>query len=184
MTWCRRQGSRPSPWKRNAKKQHGCLGYPLSLSSCSCLSALSSFSPVSVSLPRSSPSCPCFCLSSLYLHQYPCLSLRLSDPVAVLPSFPAPRSLGSSTHGGPHRMSFKPHPGAWAAFCRKYSENIQEYSRASLVAPWLRIRKPSLNIWKFTVHVLLKPGSCGPLAVAAPLVEGGLWGTRAQCLWA
>ena len=116
--------------------------YPLSLSSCSCLSALSSFSPVSVSLPRSSPSCPCFCLSSLYLHQYPCLSLRLSDPVAVLPSFPAPRSLGSSTHGGPHRMSFKPHPGAWAAFFRKYSENIQEYSRASLVAPWLRIRLP------------------------------------------
>ena len=22
----RRQGSRPSPWKRNAKKQNGCLG--------------------------------------------------------------------------------------------------------------------------------------------------------------
>ena len=26
MTWYRRQGSRPSPWKRNAKKQNGCLG--------------------------------------------------------------------------------------------------------------------------------------------------------------
>ena len=26
MTLCRRQGSRPSPWKRNAKKQNGCLG--------------------------------------------------------------------------------------------------------------------------------------------------------------
>ena len=24
----RRQGSRPSPWKRNAKKQNGCLGRP------------------------------------------------------------------------------------------------------------------------------------------------------------
>ena len=24
----RRQGSRPSPWKRNAKKQNGCLGSP------------------------------------------------------------------------------------------------------------------------------------------------------------
>ena len=24
----RRQGSRPSPWKRNAKKQNGCLGKP------------------------------------------------------------------------------------------------------------------------------------------------------------
>ena len=23
-----RQGSRPSPWKRNAKKQNGCLGRP------------------------------------------------------------------------------------------------------------------------------------------------------------
>ena len=22
------QGSRPSPWKRNVKKQHGCLGKP------------------------------------------------------------------------------------------------------------------------------------------------------------
>ena len=28
MTLYRRQGSRPSPWKRNAKKQHGCLGRP------------------------------------------------------------------------------------------------------------------------------------------------------------
>ena len=26
MTLFRRQGSRPSPWKRNAKKQNGCLG--------------------------------------------------------------------------------------------------------------------------------------------------------------
>ena len=26
MTLYRRQGSRPSPWKRNAKKQKGCLG--------------------------------------------------------------------------------------------------------------------------------------------------------------
>ena len=26
MTFYRRQGSRPSPWKRNAKKQNGCLG--------------------------------------------------------------------------------------------------------------------------------------------------------------
>ena len=26
VTLCRRQGSRPSPWKRNAKKQNGCLG--------------------------------------------------------------------------------------------------------------------------------------------------------------
>ena len=26
MTLYRRQGSRPSPWKRNAKKQNGCLG--------------------------------------------------------------------------------------------------------------------------------------------------------------
>ena len=25
VTWYRRQGSRPSPWKRNAKKQNGCL---------------------------------------------------------------------------------------------------------------------------------------------------------------
>ena len=24
MTWYRRQGSRPSPWKGNAKKQNGC----------------------------------------------------------------------------------------------------------------------------------------------------------------
>ena len=24
----KRQGSRPSPWKRNAKKQNGCLGRP------------------------------------------------------------------------------------------------------------------------------------------------------------
>ena len=28
MTLYRRQGSRPSPWKRNAKKQNGCLGGP------------------------------------------------------------------------------------------------------------------------------------------------------------
>ena len=28
MTLYRRQGSRPSPWKRNAKKQYGCLGRP------------------------------------------------------------------------------------------------------------------------------------------------------------
>ena len=28
VTLYRRQGSRPSPWKRNAKKQHGCLGRP------------------------------------------------------------------------------------------------------------------------------------------------------------
>ena len=28
MTLHRRQGSRPSPWKRNAKKQNGCLGRP------------------------------------------------------------------------------------------------------------------------------------------------------------
>ena len=27
-TWYRRQGSRPSPWKRNAKKQNGFLGRP------------------------------------------------------------------------------------------------------------------------------------------------------------
>ena len=26
MTLCRRQGSRPFPWKRNAKRQNGCLG--------------------------------------------------------------------------------------------------------------------------------------------------------------
>ena len=26
MTLYGRQGSRPSPWKRNAKKQNGCLG--------------------------------------------------------------------------------------------------------------------------------------------------------------
>ena len=28
VTSYRRQGSRPSPWKRNAKKQNGCLGRP------------------------------------------------------------------------------------------------------------------------------------------------------------
>ena len=28
VTLYRRQGSRPSPWKRNAKKQSGCLGRP------------------------------------------------------------------------------------------------------------------------------------------------------------
>ena len=28
MTLYRRQGSRPSPWKRNAKQQNGCLGKP------------------------------------------------------------------------------------------------------------------------------------------------------------
>ena len=28
MTLCRRQGSRLSPWKRNAKKQNGCLRRP------------------------------------------------------------------------------------------------------------------------------------------------------------
>ena len=28
LTLHRRQGSRPSPWKRNAKKQNGCLGRP------------------------------------------------------------------------------------------------------------------------------------------------------------
>ena len=28
MTSYKRQGSRPSPWKRNAKKQNGCLGRP------------------------------------------------------------------------------------------------------------------------------------------------------------
>ena len=29
VTLYRRQGSRPSPWKRNAKKQNGCWGRPL-----------------------------------------------------------------------------------------------------------------------------------------------------------
>ena len=28
VTWYRRHGSRPSPWKRNAKKQNGCLRRP------------------------------------------------------------------------------------------------------------------------------------------------------------
>ena len=28
VTLYRRQGSRPSPWKRNAKKKNGCLGRP------------------------------------------------------------------------------------------------------------------------------------------------------------
>ena len=28
VTLYRRHGSRPSPWKRNAKKQNGCLGRP------------------------------------------------------------------------------------------------------------------------------------------------------------
>ena len=28
VTLYRRQGARPSPWKRNAKKQNGCLGRP------------------------------------------------------------------------------------------------------------------------------------------------------------
>ena len=28
MTLYRRQGSRTSPWKRNARKQNGCLGRP------------------------------------------------------------------------------------------------------------------------------------------------------------
>ena len=28
VTLYRRQGSRPCPWKRNAKKQNGCLGRP------------------------------------------------------------------------------------------------------------------------------------------------------------
>ena len=28
VTLYRRQGSRPSPWKENAKKQNGCLGRP------------------------------------------------------------------------------------------------------------------------------------------------------------
>ena len=31
VTLYRRQGSRPSPWKRNAKKQNGCLGRPLQI---------------------------------------------------------------------------------------------------------------------------------------------------------
>ena len=31
MTLYRRQGSRPSPWKRNAKKQNGCLGGALQI---------------------------------------------------------------------------------------------------------------------------------------------------------
>ena len=31
MTLNRRQGSRPSPWKRNAKKQNGCLRRPLQI---------------------------------------------------------------------------------------------------------------------------------------------------------
>ena len=31
MTLYRRQGSRPSPWKRNAKKQNGCLGEALKI---------------------------------------------------------------------------------------------------------------------------------------------------------
>ena len=31
VTLCRRQGSRPSPWKRNAKKQNGCLGRTLQI---------------------------------------------------------------------------------------------------------------------------------------------------------
>ena len=31
MTLYRRQGSRPSPWKRNAKKQNGCLGEALQI---------------------------------------------------------------------------------------------------------------------------------------------------------
>ena len=30
ITLYRRQGSRPSPWKRNAKKQNGCLRRPKS----------------------------------------------------------------------------------------------------------------------------------------------------------
>ena len=29
VTLYRRQGIRPSPWKRNAKKQNGCLGRPI-----------------------------------------------------------------------------------------------------------------------------------------------------------
>ena len=31
VTLYRRQGSRPSPWKRNAKKQNGCLGRTLQI---------------------------------------------------------------------------------------------------------------------------------------------------------
>ena len=31
MTLYTRQGSRPSPWKRNAKKQNGCLGEALQI---------------------------------------------------------------------------------------------------------------------------------------------------------
>ena len=31
VTLYRRQGSRPSPWKRNAKKQNGCLGGALQI---------------------------------------------------------------------------------------------------------------------------------------------------------
>ena len=31
MTLYRRQGSRPSPWKRNAKRQNGCLRRPYKL---------------------------------------------------------------------------------------------------------------------------------------------------------
>ena len=31
VTLYRRQGSRPFPWKRNAKKQNGCLGRPLQI---------------------------------------------------------------------------------------------------------------------------------------------------------
>ena len=31
VTLYRRQGSRPSPWKRNAKKQNGCLGEALQI---------------------------------------------------------------------------------------------------------------------------------------------------------
>ena len=31
MTLYRRQGSRPSPWKRNAKQQNGCLSRPYKL---------------------------------------------------------------------------------------------------------------------------------------------------------
>ena len=36
LTLYRRQGSRPSPWKRNAKKQNGCLGMPYKSSCCCC----------------------------------------------------------------------------------------------------------------------------------------------------
>ena len=31
VTLYRRQGSRPSPWKRNTKKQNGCLGEALQI---------------------------------------------------------------------------------------------------------------------------------------------------------